>query len=440
MTLDQNKNLMMQERARKAIPGMTQLLSKRMDQFSMGVWPGYFDKARGAEIWDLNGCRYLDMSISGIGANLLGYCDLEVDQAVIGAISRGNSSSLNCQEEVVLAEELCDLHPWAEKVRFARTGGESMAIAVRIARAASRRDKVAFCGYHGWHDWYLAANLSSESALTEHLLPGLDPLGVPRALEGTALPFRYNHIEDLEKIVAEHGRSIGVIVMEPIRSEKPIDDFLLKVRKISSDLDAVLIFDEISSGFRLTVGGAHLLFGVNPDIAVFSKALGNGYPIGAVIGRREVMEAAQKSFISSTYWTERIGSVAALAVIQKMQSENVCQWIDTLGKNVQEIWKEVARAHSLELSVGGIPPLSHFSFSDDPHGVRMAYFVQVMLDQGILAGGRFYPMYAHTRQHVENYRVAVDKAFQVIALAIRNGDVLKRLRGSPASSGFVRIA
>ncbi len=168
----------MQARAKRLIPGMTQLLSKRPDMFSLGVWPGYFSKASGAYLWDLDGNQYLDMSIAGIGANVLGYADPDVDEAVKRAITDGISSSLNCPEEVELAELLCELHPWAEMVRYTRSGGEAMAVAVRIARAHTGKDKVAFCGYHGWHDWYLAANLGEKNALGDHLLPGLSPAGV----------------------------------------------------------------------------------------------------------------------------------------------------------------------------------------------------------------------------------------------------------------------
>ncbi|MBI4449942.1 aminotransferase class III-fold pyridoxal phosphate-dependent enzyme, partial [Candidatus Uhrbacteria bacterium] len=202
-------------RARRRIPGVTQLLSKHPDRFAPGVWPGYYDRASGVEVWDLDGNRYLDMSIGGIGANVLGYADPDVDAAVRDAIAKGSSSSLNCPEEVALADLLCELHPWAEQVRFARGGGEAMAIAVRIARAKTGRDAVAFCGYHGWHDWYLAANLGAADALSPHLMAGLEPAGVPKALSGTAFPFRYNQLDELDAIIRDHGRELAAIIMEP---------------------------------------------------------------------------------------------------------------------------------------------------------------------------------------------------------------------------------
>ena len=290
------KSLDLQERAKQRIPGLSQLLSKRPDMFSYGVWPGYFSRAKGAEVWDLDGNRYLDMSISGVGANVLGYADPDVDGKVLEAIASGTSCSLNCPEEVELADVLCELHPWADKVRFARTGGESMAVAVRIARASTGRDKVAFCGYHGWHDWYLAANVGTENALGEHLISGLQPHGVPKSLAGTALPFRYNNIDELKNIAAANRTELAAIVMEPIRNVAPEPEFIRAVREIADDLGAVLVIDEISAGFRMNTGGAHLKLGFAPDIAVFSKALGNGYPIAAVIGKDAVMEAAQHTF------------------------------------------------------------------------------------------------------------------------------------------------
>ena len=436
-----NKSLQMQERAKRLIPGMTQLLSKRPDMFSLGVWPGYFSKAKGVEVWDLDGNKYIDMSISGIGANVLGYADPDVDTAVKNAIANGTSCSLNCPEEVELAELLCELHPWVEMVRYARTGGEAMAIAVRIARAYTGRDKIAFCGYHGWHDWYLAANLGTENALGEHLISGLNPAGVPKALTGTAIPFRYNHLHELESIVATHIHELAAIVMEPIRNEDPQPGFLEGVRGLADKANAVLIFDEISAGFRLNTGGAHLVIGdVVPDIAVFSKALGNGYPIAAVIGRADVMQTAQKTFISSTNWTERIGPTAAIAMIKKHRKVSAGKHLVWLGEQVQSGWKEMANKHGLAIEVGGMKPMSHFAF-DHPLAQEMkAYFIQLMLEQGFLASNLYYAMYAHTEEHVKSYLQAADKAFAEIAHSVDRGDISKKLKGKPSSVGFKRLA
>jgi len=435
-----NQSLALQGLAKARIPGLSQLLSKRPDRFSYGVWPGYFSRAQGARVWDMDGNEYLDMSIGGIGATVLGYQDPDVDAAVHEAIGRGVASSLNCPEEVELADLLCELHPWADMVRFGRCGGEAMAMAVRIARAATGRDKVAFCGYHGWHDWYLAANLQTEDALGDHLISGLDPAGVPRGLIGTAFPFTYNDDRSLEEIVHLHGPQLAAVVIEPVRSSMPAEGFLNRVRDLTNSCGAVLVADEVSSGFRLACGGAHLTLEFEPDIAVFSKALGNGYPMSAIIGRTETMEAAQKSFMSSSNWTERIGPVAALATIRKFKKERVHHHLMSTGALIQKGWQELGAKHGLCLRVSGIPPLSSFSF-DLPNPLEAkAYFVQLMLDQGLLASTIFYAMYAHTPQNVETYLVAVDVAFAEISRAAEAGEISRLLRGEPAASGFKRLA
>ncbi len=434
------RGVQLQDRGKKIIPGLTQLLSKRPDQFSSGLWPGYYSRARGARVWDLDGNEYLDMSISGIGANVLGYADQDVDSAVREAIDNGVSCSLNCPEEVELAELLIDLHPWADMVRYSRTGGEAMAMAVRLARAATGRDKIAFCGYHGWHDWYLAANLGTENALGEHLLPGLEPTGVPRGLSGTALPFRYNHLEDLEKIISEQGSELAAVVTEPVRSEWPAEGFLARAADIARKAGAAFIIDEVSAGFRLNTGGSHLVLGVEPDVAVFSKALGNGYAIAAVIGRTAIMEASQRSFISSTNWTERIGPAAALATVKKHRQMDVAKHLVEVGRTVQEGWKSAAETHDLPIHVSGIEPLSHFVFECDEWLSMKALFVQEMMQRGILASNLCYAMYAHTPQNVERYLNAVDEVFGVVSDAWRVGDTESRLIGKPAVAGFRRLA
>lgn len=441
MKINITKSLKMQERAKKRIPGMTQLLSKRADMFSLGVWPGYFSKAKGVEVWDLDGNKYIDMSISGIGANVLGYADSDVDTAVKNSIANGTSCSLNCPEEVELADLLCELHPWAEMVRYARTGGEAMAIAVRIARAHTGRDKIAFCGYHGWHDWYLAANLGTENALGEHLISGLNPAGVPKGLEGTSLPFRYNHLHELESIVASNKNELAAIVMEPIRNEEPQRGFLEGVRHLAEEVDAVFIIDEISAGFRLNTGGAHLMIGdVVPDMAVFSKALGNGYPIAAIIGKADVMQAAQHTFISSTNWTERIGPTAAIAMIKKHRRVDAGKHLVWLGEQIQFGWKEMANKHGLSIEVGGMKPMSHFAFIHDKAQSMKAYFIQLMLEQGFLASTMFYAMYVHTADHVKSYLEGVDTAFAEIVRSIEHDDIDKKLIGKPSAVGFGRLA
>lgn len=440
MAAIQNLGVMLYKKARQLIPGGTQLLSKRPEMHLPDLWPAYFSRAKGVQVWDLNGNEYIDMGLHSIGACVLGAADPDVDTAVKRAIDAGSASTLNCPEEVELAELLVELHPWAEQVRFALGGGEAMAIAIRIARAATGKDAVAFCGYHGWHDWYLAANLSSDDALDDHLLPGLSSKGVPRGLKGTALPFRYNDLPGLEHIVKEYGNTLGAIVMEPIRNFYPEKGFLEGVRAIASRLDIPLIFDEVSSGFRIAVGGAHLVLGVEPDIAVFAKALGNGYPIAAIIGRADVMAAAQDSFISSTSWTERIGPTAALRMIRKFRDYRVHEHLMRIGNTMQDGWREGAVQAGVPIHVTGIAPLSHFSFEGQDKKLAQTFFTQEMLKRGYLAGPHFYATYAHTDAHVEAYLHEVTHVFALIRKAMDEGALGRSLCGPIVHSDFHRLA
>jgi glutamate-1-semialdehyde 2,1-aminomutase len=426
-------------RGKARIPGLTLLLSKRPDQFAPGVWPTYFSKAQGTQVWDLDGVEYLDMSISGIGANVLGYCDPEVDAAVIDCVKSGNSSSLNGPEDVELAELLCEIHPWADKVRYTRSGGEAMSVAVRIVRAATGRDRIAFCGYHGWSDWYLAANLSGNESLVGHLLPGLSPLGVPKGLSGTALPFRYNRIDELKAIFDQYPGEVAAVVMEPLRNAMPVQGFLEQVQTLAKAAGAVLVFDEVSSGFRLNTGGAHLILGVEPDVAVFAKAMSNGYPMAAIIGRGAVMDAAESTFISSTYWTDRIGPVAALATIRKHHRDNVAAHLSRIGKAVQDVWSEAATAAGLPINVYGIYPMSYFGFEGSDAQAMMTFYVQEMLKHGFLASNRFYANFAQQSEHVETFGVAVRGVFQNIAALLPKGPMSVHITGGVSRPGFHRM-
>ncbi len=426
-------------RAREIIPGGTQLLSKRPEMFLPGQWPTYYKSAKGAEVVDLDGRTYVDMSYCGIGATVLGFADPDINAAVKASIDQGAMSTLNCAEEVELAELLIDLHPWAEMVRFGRSGGEAMAMAIRIARAASGRDMIAFCGYHGWHDWYLSANLASDTALDGHLLPGLDPMGVPRGLAGLMQPFHYNQLNELEAIVAEHGSRLAAIVMEPVREREPTPEFITGVRRLADSCGTALIFDEVTSGLRINSGGAHLAYGVDPDIAVFAKAIANGFPMSAIIGRRAVMDAAQDTFISSTAWTERVGPVAALATLRKHRDQNVACHLMRIGRRIQDGWTAAAQDARLPIHVSGIPPLGHFGFELPQSQEVRTLFTQMMLDRNFFATGSFYAMYSHTDEHVDRYLGAVHDVFRELKIAIEQNAVQQLLRGPVAHSGFKRL-
>jgi len=432
------KGLSLYKKAKEIIPGGTQLYSKRPELYVPASWPTYYSSAKGVEIVDLDGKRYIDMSIFAVGACILGYADKDVDEAVMKAIIKGSTSTLNCPEEVELAELLCKLHPWAGMVRFSRSGGEAASIAIRIARAYTGKDKIAFCGYHGWCDWYLAANLGNKSALDGQLMPGLPPKGVPRGLKNTAFPFSYGNIEELERIVKEHPNQLAAIIMEPAR-DIPDPSFLKKVRRIARSAKAVLIFDEITSGFRVNAGGIHLTLDVNPDMAIFAKSMANGYPIGAVIGERKVMQAAQSTFISSTNWSERVGFTAAIVTIKKFKQKNVAKHLMKTGKAIQRIWKKASGESGVKIRISGIPPLSHFSFDHEDSLAISTLFTQEMLKKGFLAWNQFKASYAHDQKHIERYEKAIRQVFSKINKAIEEKKIKKLLKGPVAKKSFYRL-
>ncbi|NDH50037.1 MAG: aminotransferase class III-fold pyridoxal phosphate-dependent enzyme, partial [Proteobacteria bacterium] len=427
------------KRAKRLIPGGNMLLSKRPEMFLPEQWPSYFSRAKGCEVWDLDGKKYTDVSLMGIGTNILGYGHEEVDDAVNKTVKDGNMSTLNCPEEVYLAEKLIDIHPWAGMVKFARSGGEINSVAIRIARAFTGRDKVAICGYHGWHDWYISTNLSSDKNLDGHLLPGLQPNGVPRGLAGTTLPFQYNNIEQLEQLIKDNKDQVAAIKMEVSRNEGPKDNFLLKVRELATENNIILIFDECTSGFRESFGGLHKIYGVDPDLAIFGKALGNGYAITACIGREEVMQAAQKTFISSTFWTERIGPAAALKTLEIMERERSWEYITDLGKYVSSQWKQLSEKHSLAIKTWGIPALSGFTFESDNALAYKTLITQELLKKGYLAGNSIYVCTEHTRDIIDHYLNELDLVFAVIKDCENDLDINTLLDGPICHGDFKRL-
>lgn len=427
------------KKAKQLIPGGTMLLSKRPEMFLPDLWPSYYSKTSGCKVWDLDGNEYVDMTFMGVGTNTLGYNHPEIDQAVIETVQKGNLSSLNCPEEVYLAEKLIEINPWGDMVRFARSGGEANAIAIRIARAAAGKDNVAICGYHGWHDWYLSVNHNNDSNdLSTHLLPGLSPNGVPKNLKNSVYPFHYNNFEELEGLVRNHN--IGVIKMEVQRNMGPENNFLQKVRELATSKGIVLIFDECTSGFRETFGGLYKKYGVEPDVAVYGKTIGNGYALTAVVGKREIMQAAQTTFISSTFWTERIGPTAALKTLEIMERERSWERITETGNIVREGWNKLAKSHGLEVSLGGLPALSTYSFVSQNAQKYKTFITQEMLKKGFLASTNFYASTVHTSSEIDSYFSALDEVYKVIAQCERGEqNIDDLLLGEVSHSGFSRL-
>lgn len=433
--LKSSKGLALYDRAKSLMPGGTQLLSKRPEMFAPEVWPSYYSKAKGCRVWDLDGREFIDMSIMAVGACILGYADDEVDDAVVAALRNGVNSSLNCPEEVQLAEALIELHPWFGMVRYARSGGEAMGMAVRIARAHNQRDLVMFSGYHGWNDWYLAANLANGAGLDGQLMPGLQPNGVPRGLTGTSIPFDSNNVESLRDKIRGKEKQIAAIVIEPARGEDAPAGYLMALRELATEIGAVLIFDEITSGFRMCPGGIHRNYGVYPDMAVLAKSMANGYAMSVVMGAEKVMQAAQTTFISSTNWTDRVGPTAALATLRKYQRENAEKHLIATGNRVKEIWHKAAQSSGLEINVTGLPTLPSFGFKGrHPIGMNTLFTIE-MLKEDFLGFRQFKPSLAHDSEVLDLYEGAVCRIFSELA---EDKDCLK-LDTPKHHAGFQRL-
>ncbi len=425
-------------KAKRYIAGGNMLFSKRPDVFLPNKWPSYFRSAKGCVVEDLDGKKYYDVSIMGIGTNILGYSNTDVDNAVSKRLYKANMTTLNCTEEVELAEKLIKIHPWASKVRFARSGGEANAIAVRLARSYTKKQKIAFCGYHGWHDWYLATNLKKKSNLNEHLLPGLKTGGVLKKLNDSIFPFKYNDYDGLLNLIKKYP-DIGIIKMEVIRNQKPKKNFLKKIRKLANERDLVLIFDECTTGFRQSFGGIHKIYGVNPDMLMLGKAIANGFALTAVLGKKEIMESIKNTFISSTFWTESIGPTAALKTLEVMEQKKTWRYITNLGIYIVSQWKKLAKKNKIKIKISGIPALSSFVFLSKNHQAYKTFITQEMLKYGFLATTTIYVSVAHNKKILKKYFYYLDKLFFIISKCEKGDDIHRYLLEPISETDFARL-
>jgi glutamate-1-semialdehyde 2,1-aminomutase len=431
-----NKNYQLWNKAKKIILGGNSLFSKRPEIFLPNKWPVYYKKAKGCYIWDLNGIKYTDLALMGVGTSILGYANNLVDNAVIKSLHKSNMSSLNCTEEVDLAKELLKIHPWASKVKFARTGAEANSIAVRVARAHTKSSKIAVCGYHGWHDWYLSAMLNKNNEISKFLLNGLNHKGIPKELKNLTYTFKYNDIKKLEYLLKV--KKIRIIKMEVVRNIQPLDNFLQKVRQLANKYKAVLIFDECTSGFRAVLGGIHKQFKITPDIVVYGKAIGNGYAITTVIGKKNIMNSAEDSFISSTFWSERSGPTAALKTLEIMEKTKSYEIITRQGKIIKKIWKSLSSKYNVPIEITGLDSICSFSFLNKDSEILKTIFISEMLKQRFLANTTVFVSVAHTKKILKNYKNAMDKTFKIISNFDKK-KLTKFKKLKPAHKGFYRL-
>mgnify|MGYP006148640983 FL=1 len=429
-----NKSLKLYNTAKKIISGGTMLYSKRPELYLPNKWPTYFYKSKDCYLWDIDGNRYIDM-LFAVGTNTLGYANKEIDNLVINYIKKGNMTSLNSPEEVELAKLLLKLHPWSDQVKFTRSGGEANAAAIRIARASTSRQNIAFCGYHGWHDWYLSSNLNNKKNLDTHLMSNLKFEGVTKNLKNTSFPFLYNDFAGLKKIVKKNN--IGIIIMEVMRNIPPKNNFLHKVRKLCNQKKIILIFDECTSGFRECLGGKHLEFKVNPDLVMFGKAMGNGYAINAILGKSKYMKNSEKSFISSTSWTERIGNIAALSTIKYMKKYKTYKFIKQQGLKIKSMWKKISNKYHVEIDVISLDSIPIFIFKDN-HNIKKTYLTQEMLKAKILASNIIYVSIFHEDKIINKYFRNLDSIFKILS-ETKITEIKKKIKGGESYSPMTRL-
>jgi glutamate-1-semialdehyde 2,1-aminomutase len=419
-THDVTSSYALWERANRVIPGGSQLISRRPYAFANGVAPVYAQCGKGSHIWDDQGVEYIDYGMSVTSA-ILGYADDVVDDAVMEQIGKGTTFSLNSEREIELAELLIARIPCAEMVRFSKGGGESCGIAVRIARGATGRDVVLFSGYHGWHDWYLAAGHLKSEAFDPFAVPNIQPTGVPKALRGTAIPFPWGDLEPLELLLEQHRGEVAAIIMEPILlGVHPPAGYLAGVRELATREDVVLIFDEVTTNFRYGANGIQEFVGVVPDLACFAKAISNGYAMGAVVGRRWVMEPASNMFVSSTYWSDLVGITAAISTLTEIERRDVPARLADYGERLQSGMREVLDEMDLPVEISGLAATPGFTFTQ-PVGADISKKLNVLVAQESVKRGVLFNTHPrHSSAHSDRDLGVTLEAFRDALLVVKD--------------------
>ena len=422
--LNLSKSIELYKRAVQVIPGASQTTSKRPEGYAPGAFPIYLNEGNGCRVRDVDGNEYIDY-IMALGPVNLGYAYSRVNEAVKEQLEKMTISNLLNPLEVELAEEIIQAVPCAEMVRFMKSGAEATSACVRIARAYTRREKIVHCGYHGWHDTFTAA--SSNSA------------GVPQALKGLIKSFAYNDLASLRKILDEEGEQVACIIMEP--RTPPTDGFLEGVRDLADRYGAVLVFDEIVTGFRLGMGGAQEYYGVTPDLAAFAKGISNGLPLSAFVGKREVMQVAKDLLISTTYGGEAVSLAAGLATIRELREKNVFQHTWSMGQKLMEGWAEIGRSLNLNIGSTGLAPI-HAPFMDmgSPELTRDAwtFFLQESAKRGVLfrRGGLNFISFSHKEEDIDYTLEVCRDVLTLLRQALDKGDLSSRLEAQEIKPSF----
>jgi glutamate-1-semialdehyde aminotransferase len=416
------------ERAKRTVPGASQTFSKGANQFVRGASPLFIERGLGARVWDIDGHEYLDYTM-GLCAVTLGYADPDVNAAVAAQLERGVIFTLPSRLEAETAEVLCGLIPCAEMVRFGKNGSDATSGAVRLARAFTGRDVIAACGYHGWQDWYIGATTRN--------------LGVPKAVRELTHTFVYNRIETLEQIFDAHPGQVAAVIMEPVGIEPPVPGFLESVRDMCRRHGALLIYDEIVTGFRLALGGGQEYFGVVPDLACFGKGMSNGLPVAALVGRRDVMRLLEDVFFSFTAGGELASLAACLATIDKMQRTSTIAQLWDRGQRLRDEVNRLSTAAGTDGAIrcAGLGPRTVMNFltpAGEPWWELKSLFLQECVRRGMLFSGAHNMALAHGEPEVAFACRVYREVFPVVADAIRRGDIRSRLEGLPVEPVFRR--
>lgn len=415
-----NSNEML-ARAEKVIPLGSQTFSKSRIQFPVPYAPLYLDRGKGGRVWDVDGNEYVDL-ICGLLPVTLGYCDSDIDAAIKVQLERGISFSLATELEIELAERLVDLIPCIEMVRFGKNGTDATSAAVRLARAYTGRDHVIALGYHGWQDWYIGAT-------ARHL-------GVPDSVRNLTHKLPFNDLDKVKEAVQAYKGSIAAIILEPVSGAEPAKGYLESLRSLTQEEGIVLIFDEVITGFRVSLGGAQKHYGVTPDLAAFGKGMGNGMPISAIGGRADIMMFMEKIFYSGTFGGEALSLAASVAVIDKMKRENVIERLWKTGNVITDGVTRLMKMHGLSdvVFLAGLPPCRIVGFHDHKTASKEAIktrFMIEMLRHGILMSANHNICYAHNEEDVAKVLGAYDATLTKIATDLADGKLEERLDVSP---------
>lgn len=435
------RSLEIYKRAEELIPGRTQLISRRSSQFAHGASPIYAQRAKGARFVDVDENEYIDW-VNAVGAIILGHADDVVDNAVKEQIDRGSLYTVNNALEIELAELLNEVIPSSEMVRYTKSGGEANAMAARIARGVTGRDIILFSGYHGWHDWYQSANYLVDPESGEFPFAGIEPIGVPKVLAGTAIPFVWGNLESLEALLKEHAGSVAAIMMEPLRSELPPLSYLEGVKALAEAHGVILIFDEVSCGWRLRIGGAQELVGVTPDMTVLAKAMSNGYPMGAVVGSRAVMEPASRMFISSSYWSDNLGLVATLTTIRELQRRDSAKRFEEIGESLRVALTKAINDAGLSGACVGLfwNPAIMLDLPDENQRSKVnTLFIQEMAKRGIHCNMSFKATLAHTPEDIQATANIATEALAIVKTGLESGSFDDLLQSDLKKEPFRRL-